>query len=274
MRWAGFRKVRRQVSKRVARRFKGLALADLTSYQAYLEAHPEEWAHLDALCRIPISRFNRDRDVFQYLASEVLPNLGERAAAGGEGEIRAWSIGCGGGEECYSLTILWRLLLAPSLPGITLRVLGTDADPDQLARARLACYPGGSLKEMPLAWRQPAFEERSGRFCLRPEFQAGVELQQQDIRRELPNDSFHLVLCRNLAFTYFEEDLQREIAAAIRNRLVPGGVLVLGKHERLPPGAVGFVELAPHLRIYRKADNGNTQGRYRNRCERRSLSPM
>jgi len=252
MRWPGFRRVRSQVYKRVARRLKSLALPDVAAYRAHIEAHPNEWAHLDGLCRISISRFCRDRAVWEYLASEVLRSLAERAASQGEPELRLWSIGCAGGEECYTLTILWRFLLEPRFPNVALRVLGTDADQDQLARARVACYPGASLKEMPLAWRQEAFEERGGRFCLRQEFQAGVELQQQDIRRELPDGTFHLVLCRNLAFTYFEENLQCEIAIAIHDRLVPGGVLVLGKQEMLPRGAVGFVELAPHLRIYRK----------------------
>jgi len=252
MRWRGFRKVRGQVSKRVARRLKSLALPDVAAYRAYLEACPEEWAHLDGLCRISISRFYRDRGVWEYLASEVFQSLAERAAAQREAEIRLWSIGCAGGEECYTATTLWRLLLQPRFPDIALRILGTEADPDQLTRARVACYPGASLKEMPVAWRGKGFEERDGRFFLRQEFQAGVELQQQDIRRELPDGTFHLVLCRNLAFTYFEENLQREIAIAIHDRLVPGGVLVLGKQEKLPREAVGFVEVAPHLRIYRK----------------------
>jgi len=252
MRWSGYRRVRSQVCKRVARRLKSLALPDVAAYRVHIEVHPHEWAHLDGLCRISISRFCRDRAVWEYLAAEVLRSLAERAASQGEAEIRLWSIGCAGGEECYTATILWRLLLEPRFPNVALRVLGTDADQDQLARARVACYPGADLKGMPLAWRQEAFEERGGRFCLRQEFRAGVELQQQDIRRELPDGTFHLVLCRNLAFTYFEENLQREIATAIHDRLVPGGVLVLGKQETLPQGAVGFVELAPQLRIYRK----------------------
>jgi chemotaxis protein methyltransferase CheR len=190
--------------------------------------------------------------VWDYLASEVLRSLAEHATSQGDAELRLWSIGCAAGEECYTVTMLWRFLLAPRFPNMVLRVLGTDADQDQLARARVACYPGASLKGMPLAWRQEVFEEHGGHFCLRHEFQIGVELQQQDIRRELPNGTFHLVLCRNLAFTYFEENLQREIATAIHDRLVPGGAVVLGKQEMLPRGAVGFVELAPHLRMYRK----------------------
>jgi len=252
MRWPGFRKVRGQVCKRVARRFKDLALPNLAAYRAYIEAHPNEWMLLDGLCRISISRFYRDQAVWEYLASDVFRSFGERATSQKEAEIRVWSIGCAGGEECYTVTILWRFLTEPPLPHIALRVLGTDADPDQLARAHVSCSRGAVLKEMPLSWRREAFEERAGSFCLRQEFQAGVELQEQDIRRHLPPEAFHLVLCRNLAFTYFEENLQCEIARAINDRLVPGGVLVLGKQEILPKAAGGFVELAPHLRIYCK----------------------
>jgi chemotaxis protein methyltransferase CheR len=197
-----------------------------------------------------MSRFFRDRAVCEYLASDVFRTLAERATSQEEAEIRVWSIGCAGGEECYTVTILWRFLTEPRFPHIALRVLGTDADQDQLARARVSCYRSASLKEMPLTWQREAFEERAGHFCLRQEFQAGVEFQEQDIRRQLPAGPFHLVLCRNLAFTYFEEDLQSEITRAIHDRLVPGGVLVLGKQEMLPQAAGGFVELAPHLRIY------------------------
>lgn len=47
-RWAGFRKVRRLVAKRLGRRLRVLALADLDAYRGWLEAHPQEWAELDA----------------------------------------------------------------------------------------------------------------------------------------------------------------------------------------------------------------------------------
>ena len=43
LRWAGFRKVRGTVCKRVARRIRALGLADVNAYRAYLEGHAEEW---------------------------------------------------------------------------------------------------------------------------------------------------------------------------------------------------------------------------------------
>ena len=41
MRWAGFRKVHRQVCKRVRRRMRALDIDTMAAYQRYLETHPD-----------------------------------------------------------------------------------------------------------------------------------------------------------------------------------------------------------------------------------------
>ena len=43
-----------------------------------------------------------------------------------------------------------------------------------------------------------------------------IEFVEQDIRRTMPGDGFHLILCRNLVLTYFEDALQRRILARMR----------------------------------------------------------
>jgi chemotaxis protein methyltransferase CheR len=63
LRWPGFRKVRGQVIKRLKRRLRVLHLQDLVGYAAYLDTHPAEWGVLDAICRISVSRFYRDKGV-------------------------------------------------------------------------------------------------------------------------------------------------------------------------------------------------------------------
>jgi hypothetical protein len=45
-----------------------------------------------------------------------------------------------------------------------------------------------------------------------------------------------LILCRNVAFTYFNEAVQREVLSRIIGRLRAGEFLVIGRHERLPRG--------------------------------------
>ena len=61
-----------------------------------------------------------------------------------------------------------------------------------------------------------------------------------DVRDGAPAGLFHLILCRNLVFTYFDEKLQRSVAERLVESLHPGGALVLGGHEALPKGRLGL----------------------------------
>ena len=63
---------------------------------------------------------------------------------------------------------------------------------------------------------------------------------------------FDLVLCRNVAFTYFDEALQQETAAKLSGALRVGGALVLGRHESLPPDAGDFEPWLPEHGIHRR----------------------
>ena len=120
MRWQGFRKVRGQVCKRIERRLHELGLPDVAAYRMFLETNDDEWAMLDSLCNITISRFYRDREVFRFLEQEVLVTLSDDALARGESVLRCWSIGCASGEEPYTLALLWDLVMARRFPALSL----------------------------------------------------------------------------------------------------------------------------------------------------------
>ena len=261
MRWPGFRKVRRQVYKRIDRRLKDLGLANISAYREYLETHSAEWSLLDTLCRISISRFYRDKGVFEFLEREVLPELTQVAVTNGENEVRCWSIGCASGEEPYTLAILWKFSLAFQFPALSFHIVATDADQQAIERARMARYPASSLKDLPGQWRAQAFTSTSKGFSLKAEYRESVTFLEQDIRVITPDNQFHLVLCRNVAFTYFDDTLQRETLNTIRRRLIPTGVLVLGSLESLPQKVSGFEPWAPRLGIYRQIEKwGKNRG--------------
>jgi chemotaxis protein methyltransferase CheR len=252
MRWPGFRRVRRQVCKRVARRCAELGLAGAPAYRRYLQAHAEEWRRLDRCLHISVSRFYRDRRVFDYLGEQVLPELAAAARARGAGHVTAWSAGCASGEEPYSLGLLWRFRVAPAFPDLGLELVATDIDGGLLERARRACYGATSLKELPGEWRKAAFAQKGALLCLREAYRQGIAFRLQDVRRARPRERFDLVLCRNTAFTYFDEGLQREVLARLFAALRPRGVLILGRRERLPDEAPGFEAWSETHGVYRR----------------------
>jgi chemotaxis protein methyltransferase CheR len=205
LRWRGFRKVRDQVCKRIRRRMESLGLGDFAAYRDHLDRHQQEWAVLDGFCRITISRFYRDRNVFRVLGERVLPQLAQQAAQERRC-VTCWSAGCASGEEVYTLRILWDLTLAGTHADVALSLLGTDIDEAVLARASAGCYQMGSLKEMPSGWIDRCFERRDD-------------------------------------LTYFEPPLQMQVMHNLAARLRCGGYLVIGAHESAPAGTAGFQPL-------------------------------
>jgi chemotaxis protein methyltransferase CheR len=253
MRWPGFRKVRRQVCRRVDRRMRELGLRDVAAYRALLESDPHEWHALHRCCPITISRFYRDRGIFDLLRDAVLPQLTRAAVARGDHQFHAWSAGCASGEELYTLKILWELCLRPRFPRLRLHIVATDVEQAVLERARIGCYSKGSLQDLPHEWLATAFVRRDSLYCVRPEFRDGIDLQLQDIRQAMPPGPFDLILCRHLVFTYFDEQVQQELLPRLAQRLVSRGVLVTGKQEMFPAsGAALFRAWGPRLGIYEK----------------------
>lgn len=254
LRWAGYRKVRHQVCKRVSRRISELGLSGLSAYQSYLESNALEWPILDSLCNITISHFYRNRDVFDVLQSSILPKLGEELLHAGGKELLSWSAGCCSGEEAYTLQIIWKTSVIPLLhANPPLRIIATDVDHVVIERARKGWYRSSSLRDLPKELIEAAFT-CSGKLCsIKERFRENIEFVEQDIRRQMPDGPFHLILCRNLVFTYFDETLQRDILERIVEKLVPGGILVIGAHESIPQEVTAVTPYKNSRCIYRKA---------------------
>ena len=254
MRWPGFRRVRGQVRKRIERRIYELELADLSEYETHLDSSPEEWEILDGLCRITISRFYRDQAVGDHIRDVLLPDLARRAQERGADALRCWSSGCGSGEEPYTLSLIWHLETSSRFPELQLTVVATDADAAMLDRAEAAVYRDSSLKDLPEMIRRAGFDPHNDAFQLRAEYQQDVEFRQLDLKKERLEGPFDLVLCRNLAFTYFDETLQRETLARITESMMDGGALVVGLHERLPANVSGIIPDRRELGVYRREE--------------------
>ena len=187
----------------------------------------DEWAVLDGLTNITISRFHRDRGVFEFLRAEVL-----------RPGVRVWSAGCASGEEPYTIALL----------ADDVEILATDVEPAVLRRAEAARYPPSALRELPADLREQAFTEDG---VLVPRIRRRVAFLRHDIRDDPPAGPFDVVLCRNLAFTYFDDEVQRAILRRIASVTAPGGALVIGVHEDLPAGQEEFATWAPQHRVFR-----------------------
>ena len=89
---------------------------------------------------------------------------------------------------------------------------------------------------MPEECKVQAFENRGNNYHMKKIFTQDVQFLEQDIREDMPEGEFELILCRNLVFTYYTDDLQREIFFRMMTKLKPGGFFITGIHESVPEG--------------------------------------
>jgi len=140
--------------------------------------------------------------------------------------------------------LLWEEHFATA--GHELQLVATDADRRCLHRAREGRYPASSLRELPLDLRHRYFVNVGGSFVITPQIRNKVIWAEHNLLWEFPFPDIHLILCRNVAYTYFAEPMQYEITRCFHEALLPGGLLVIGRKDQLPPGADQLFRRAQH----------------------------
>jgi chemotaxis protein methyltransferase CheR len=236
-------------------RINELELLSFQTYQDYLLSHSAEWDILDSLCFITISRFYRDKKVFQIVSDQILIHLAKQVSVTHRSPVQIWSAGCCSGEEPYTLKILWEYEIKNRLKvDVGLCITATDNTEQLLQRAHKGKYFKGSLKELPDSLLKKAFHQDGQYYFIKKEFREGITFRREDIRQSLPEQLFDLILCRNLVFTYFDQNLQREILDKLMTHLQTGGFLIIGAHEKLPGSHPSLSPFENHSMIFKKND--------------------
>lgn len=239
-----WRKYRRPPARRaVEERMGELGLRGYDAYLDQLRRDPAELAGVADLMHITVTRFFRDGECWRVLGDEILPALLEEK--GDRSALRAWSAGCCGGEEPYSLAMLWldRTVRGPGAG--TIEIVASDIDEASLQRARQGCYDKGSLREVPGKFIERFFTREGRRYCVLPPVTSLVRLERRNIMIDpLPAD-IDLILCRYLVFTYYSGARVRAAAERLWETLRPGGVLMIGKKEELAGEALDFFAPVP-----------------------------
>ncbi len=249
--WKGFRKVRKGVQKRIARHMESLGCRTLEEYLFRLHRSPSAREACERRMAVSISRFLRDRRLWEVLKADLLPAV----IGTGADPVRVWSAGCAGGEEPYSLRIVWEEVRVERGEMPALDVLATDLDPGYLDRCRRGVYQKSSLREVDHDLLERYFIPRGRRrgHRVRPELTEGITWRRHDLLHDpAPKGAFHLIFLRNNLLTYHPAHRAAPALRAVVDRLHPGGFLAVGAHEELP---AGFPELAPYGAevLYRKA---------------------
>jgi len=248
LQWRPFK--RRGIKRKVEQRIAQSGLLNLEEYLLKIRKDPEELSVLSKILTVTISRFFRDREVFNAIETSLVPAIIQNRD---KDDFKIWSIGCASGEEPYSLAILWKERFEKSWPQIRLSILATDIDESLLERAKKGICKKSSLKEVPEDILRNYFKMENGFYILDQAVEKCIEFKSHDIIHEEPFLGMDMVLCRNLAFTYFSKESQVSVLKKIAGSLREKGFLVIGKDESLPlTYPTLFVSVFPAEKIYQK----------------------
>jgi len=247
-----------------------LAVLRLESYAEYYQflrygvGAADEWDALADAITNHETYFFREMPQLRSLRDELLPIFVERNGA--ERRLRVWSAACSTGEEPYTLAML--ILESGLFSGWDVRVFGSDVSKACVATARRGVYGGSSFRATDDAAKDAWFcsEPRSTastdpstdgneRLGVRPTVRALCHFGQMNLlddERTVLVGACDMIVCRNVLI-YFDQPSRKRVIDMFYERLVPGGVLLLGHAESLLNVTTAFELL--HLNedlVYRK----------------------
>lgn len=216
------------IRRRILSRMRVTQAKDYNDYRHILLSSDREKEELRDALTINVTRFFRDREVFESIGRDLIPEILSRKP-----RIRIWCAGCSSGEEPYTLAILLKEYMErhPERSGI---IYATDIDLRVLQKAREGVYSGEALGEVtPPRLRAHFVPLGDGKYRVNDTLRALVRFKHHDLMSGIPvSHHLDLVTCRNVAI-YFDERQKRDLIRLFHLALADGGYYVMGKTEFL-----------------------------------------
>ncbi|WP_435146711.1 CheR family methyltransferase [Halobaculum sp. P14] len=235
------------LQRRIAARMQRRNADSHDDYLSVLRGDDDErQALLDALT-INVTGFFRDPDMWADLRPVVQELTAEQRS------VTAWSAPCADGREPYSLAML--AADDPDIDDRSLDIYACDISEEAIEAARTGIYETTRTTDIgeelgPLTSYEPYVEQEDATFRIRESLKRRVTFETHDLIQDRPRTDVDLLFCRNLLI-YIDAAYKEPLFETLQTALRPGGYLVVGKTETVPPGCRdAFDAVAKRSRIY------------------------
>ncbi len=199
----------------------------LLRYDADAASH---WAELANRLAVPETYFWRQPEHFEALAQIVVRRHLESSPGV---RFRIWSAACCTGEEPLSIAIA--LAEAGLLDRTSIEIVGSDASPALIERARLGVYGERSFRSIPRALRDKYFSREDRGWRVDPGLLARVRWTVANLMNAdeiSPLAASDVIFCRNVFINFSTDGIQR-VVRQFGAQMPLGGHLFLGAAESL-----------------------------------------
>lgn len=239
------------ILRRTKRRAAYANFSSLANYLSFLKVTPEETDALAKEFLISVTSFFRDKEAFDLIEDEVLPDIFKKLTPGEE--LKIWVAGCATGEEVYSMAILVAERLNGAFENTVVKIFATDVDSAALSYGAKGVYPSAVTKNIPAERLEKYFSKEGEAYRVSPALRKMVIFAQHDLVKNPPYCNMHFISCRNLLI-YMTSVLQKKIFAMLLFGLRKDGYLFLGSSENPMPILKNLEVVDKKWKIYRNLE--------------------
>jgi chemotaxis protein methyltransferase CheR len=220
-----------------------------------IETEPEFMDELLGELTVNVTEMFRDPGFWIIARDKIIPFLVTK-----DRPLKIWHAGCSSGEEVFSMAILLHEMHITN----NVQILATDLDPKVVGKAKEGTFPVKNLdvnqkNYSKLDTGNPLstwFRQVKGTAILDQRLFKNITFRKHDLVTEDIDDTFDLILCRNVMI-YFNQALQNDVLTKFHRNLVMDGCLAIGARETLSwcDVASKFEPFNTTEKIYRKIKN-------------------
>ena len=238
--------------RRITRRMDKLEKNNFDEYFSYLKSSSEECKILGKDFLIGVTKFFRDRAVFDILEKEVLPQLVSNKEA--DEILKVWVTACSTGQEAYSLAILIDQYLESAGKTLDVKIFASDIDKEAIEHASKGAYSKITAEELDAEIFGKYFSVDGDQITIIPRIRKQIVFTSHNILKDPPFIKNDLVTCRNMLI-YMNPILQAKVFNTLQFALNTKGYLVLGPSEVPHSIKSSLEEIDGRWKVYRKIAN-------------------
>ncbi len=240
------------IKRRLRQAREQLGFATISALQESVLHDTQMLPRLLGYLTIQVSEMFRDPSYFQAIREQVVPHLRTYPS------LKIWIAGCSGGEELYSLVILFRE------EGLESRTIfyATDISQEALRTAEAGVYTLDRIQLFTENHRKSGgksslsdyYNAAYGRASFDKTLRQNVVFSDHSLVTDAVFGEMHLVSCRNVLI-YFDRPLQDRAIGLFKHSLARKGFLGLGAKEslRFSAHSGSFKDFVREEKIYQRA---------------------
>ena len=234
-------------------------LTNSETFNNYLELLENSTVEKDLLYDLLIptkSQFFLNPESWLSIEKNVIPQL--MAVEPLTKELNFWVVGCGTGEEAYSLAILLDEIILAKTPERKVKIIATDISSAALRTATKGIYHYSIANILGEKRLECYFTRQNNTLVVNYNLRKLVVFFHHNLIKPIELANIYLICCRN-TLIYFNPQYRKKLFEVLSNSLLPQGFLFLGNNELLENNHK-FTRVQFSGKIYQKQVSAESDG--------------